>query len=110
MRRCHKSAQSPRASKNWWVSQYTRLFHQLYGMQRPTLRYLNLFWPRMATIGAHVTVIGVFLRLHREGKPFTIDGDSNQFRDSLMSATLCEHISSRWSATRVYLTTRLSNM
>ncbi len=60
---------------------YTRMFHKLYGMQTLTLRYFNVFGPRMATEGAYVTVISVFLRARRGGKPLTIHGDGEQTRD-----------------------------
>ena len=60
---------------------YTRLFHRLFSMQTLTLRYFNVFGPRMAHEGAYVTVISVFLRARREGKPLTIQGDGEQTRD-----------------------------
>ncbi len=60
---------------------YTRLFHRLFGLQTLTLRYFNVFGPRMADVGAYVTVISVFLRARREGKPLTIHGDGEQTRD-----------------------------
>jgi len=60
---------------------YTRLFHTLFGMQTVTLRYFNVFGPRMTMEGAYVTVISAFLRTRREGKPLTIHGDGEQTRD-----------------------------
>lgn len=60
---------------------YTRLFHRLFSMQTLSLRYFNVFGPRMAHEGAYVTVISVFLRARREGKPLTIHGDGEQTRD-----------------------------
>ncbi len=72
---------NPYALQKLVGEQYTRLFHQLYGMETLTLRYFNVFGPRMATLGAYVTVLGVFLRLRREGRPLTIHGDGNQSRD-----------------------------
>jgi nucleoside-diphosphate-sugar epimerase len=60
---------------------YTRLFHQLYGMQTLTLRYFNVYGPRMADEGAYVTVISVFLRAKKASKPLTIQGDGEQSRD-----------------------------
>jgi nucleoside-diphosphate-sugar epimerase len=60
---------------------YTRLFHRLFSMQTLGLRYFNVFGPRMAHEGAYVTVISVFLRARREGKPLTIHSDGEQTRD-----------------------------
>jgi UDP-glucose 4-epimerase len=72
---------NPYALQKLVGEEYTRLFHQLFGMETLTLRYFNVFGPRMTTVGAYVTVIGIFLRLRREGKPLTIHGDGNQSRD-----------------------------
>jgi nucleoside-diphosphate-sugar epimerase len=60
---------------------YTRLFHRLFSMQTLTLRYFNVYGPGMADEGAYVTVISVFRRARREGKPLTIEGDGEQTRD-----------------------------
>lgn len=60
---------------------YTKMFHRFYGMETLTLRYFNVFGPRMATEGAYVTVISVFMCARREGKELTIHGDGEQTRD-----------------------------
>ena len=72
---------SPYALQKLTGEQYTRLFHRLYGLQTLTLRYFNVFGPRMATQGAYVTVISEFLRQRMAGKPLTIEGDGEQTRD-----------------------------
>lgn len=72
---------SPYAIQKLTGEYYTRAFHQLFAMQTLSLRYFNIFGPRMATEGAYVTVIGTFLRQRREGKPLTIHGDGEQTRD-----------------------------
>ena len=72
---------NPYALQKLIGEEYTRLFHELFGMETLTLRHFNVFGPRMATVGAYVTVIGIFIRLRREGKPLTIHGDGDQTRD-----------------------------
>jgi nucleoside-diphosphate-sugar epimerase len=72
---------SPYALQKLTGEQYTRLFHQLYGLETLTLRYFNVFGPRMATEGAYVTVMSAFLRQRRAGQPLTIEGDGEQTRD-----------------------------
>jgi UDP-glucose 4-epimerase len=72
---------SPYALQKLTGEQYTRLFHRLYGLQTLTLRYFNVFGPRMATQGAYVTVISAFLRQRIAGQPLTIEGDGEQTRD-----------------------------
>ena len=72
---------SPYALQKLTGEQYARLFCRLYKLQTLTLRYFNVYGPRMTSEGAYVTVIGVFLRARREGKPLTIEGDGYQTRD-----------------------------
>ena len=72
---------NPYALQKLTGEQYTRMFHKFYGLQTLTLRYFNVFGPRMATEGAYLTVISVFLRARREGTELTIYGDGEQTRD-----------------------------
>jgi nucleoside-diphosphate-sugar epimerase len=72
---------SPYALQKLTGEHYTRLFHRLYGLQTLTLRYFNVFGPRMATQGAYVTVISAFLRQRIAGEPLTVEGDGEQTRD-----------------------------
>jgi UDP-glucose 4-epimerase len=72
---------SPYALQKLAGEQYTRLFHRLYGIETLTLRYFNVFGPRMATEGAYLTVISAFLQARREGRPLPIYGDGEQTRD-----------------------------
>jgi UDP-glucose 4-epimerase len=72
---------NPYALQKLTGEQYTRMFCRLYGLQTLTLRYFNVYGPRMATVGAYVTVIGVFIDQSRRGLPLTIHGDGSQTRD-----------------------------
>src|SRR5438445_3052289 len=72
---------NPYALQKLVGEQYTRMFHQLFGLQTLTLRYFNVFGPRMAMEGAYVTVMSVFLREKRLGHPLPIHGDGEQTRD-----------------------------
>ena len=72
---------NPYALQKLTGEEYTRMFHRLFGLQTLTLRYFNVFGPRMATQGAYVTVLSVFLRAKREQRPLTIHGDGEQTRD-----------------------------
>lgn len=60
---------------------YCKLFWDLYGLETVSLRYFNVYGPRMAYLGAYATVIGVFLRQRKAGEPLTITGDGGQTRD-----------------------------
>jgi nucleoside-diphosphate-sugar epimerase len=72
---------NPYALQKLAGEQYTRIFHRLFGMGTLTLRYFNVYGPRMATEGAYVTVIGVFIREKLAGRPLIIHGDGSQTRD-----------------------------
>jgi nucleoside-diphosphate-sugar epimerase len=72
---------NPYALQKLAGEQYTRMFHRLFGIETLTLRYFNVYGPRMATDGAYVTVIGVFIREKLAGRPLTIHGDGTQTRD-----------------------------
>lgn len=60
---------------------YSKLFWDLYGLETVSLRYFNVYGPRMASDGAYATVIGVFLKQKKNGEPLTITGDGEQTRD-----------------------------
>jgi len=56
-------------------------FSRFYGMETVSLRYFNVYGPRMADDGAYVTVIAIFMRQQKAGEPLTIAGDGGQTRD-----------------------------
>jgi UDP-N-acetylglucosamine/UDP-N-acetyl-alpha-D-glucosaminouronate 4-epimerase len=57
------------------------MFSRFYGLETVSLRYFNVYGPRMADEGAYVTVISVFKRQKKAGEPLTIHGDGEQTRD-----------------------------
>jgi UDP-glucose 4-epimerase len=72
---------NPYALQKLAGEQYARMFNRLFGMKTLTLRYFNVYGPRMATTGAYVTVIGMFIRERLAGQPLAIHGDGTQRRD-----------------------------
>lgn len=72
---------NPYALQKWIGEHYCRLFSELYGLQTVSLRYFNVYGPRMSSDGAYATVIGIFLRQRAAGEPLTIAGDGEQTRD-----------------------------
>jgi len=72
---------SPYGLQKYVGEHYCRNFSLLYGLETVSLRYFNVYGPRMAFEGAYVTVIAVFLQQKREGKVLTITGDGTQTRD-----------------------------
>jgi len=56
-------------------------FTDLYGLDTISLRYFNVYGPRVDAEGEYATVIAKFLRMKDEGVPLTIVGDGKQTRD-----------------------------
>lgn len=72
---------SPYALDKLYSEQALELFKKLYGFKYTALRYFNVYGERQLTEGAYATVIGIFLKQLKEGKPFTITSDGEQRRD-----------------------------
>lgn len=72
---------NPYALQKYVGELFCQQFSSLYGLETVSLRYFNVYGPRMANDGAYVTVIAIFMRQFRAGEPLTIDGDGEQTRD-----------------------------
>jgi nucleoside-diphosphate-sugar epimerase len=72
---------NPYALQKYVGEQYTKMFHRLFGLETLTLRYFNVYGPRMASEGSYVTVIAAFVAARRRGEPLQIHGDGEQTRD-----------------------------
>lgn len=72
---------SPYGLQKYIGEEYVRLFSFLYGLEAVSLRYFNVYGPRMADKGAYLTVIKVFLKQKVAGESLTITGDGEQTRD-----------------------------
>lgn len=60
---------------------YAHVFFEVYGLSTVSLRYFNVYGPRLDPDGAYALVIGKFLKQRSEGGPMTITGDGAQTRD-----------------------------
>lgn len=60
---------------------YMSLFSELYGLPTVSLRYFNVYGPRLDPEGPYALVIGRFLKQRLENQPLTIVGDGTQTRD-----------------------------
>lgn len=72
---------SPYALHKYVGEEYMKLFSALYELETVSLRYFNVYGPRLDPHGAYALVIGAFLKQRSEGKPMTITGDGTQTRD-----------------------------
>lgn len=58
-----------------------KTWHDIYGFPCVALRCFNIYGPRMRSVGAYASAIGIFLRQRKDGEPLTIIGDGKQTRD-----------------------------
>jgi len=72
---------SPYALQKLIGEEYCRLFYELFGLPTVSLRYFNVYGPRIAFDGAYALVMGVFIKQKIAGDPLTIEGDGEQTRD-----------------------------
>lgn len=72
---------NPYGLQKYVAEEYCRIYAECLGIETVSLRYFNVYGPRMADEGAYVTVISIFIRQRKAGQPFTIVGDGEQTRD-----------------------------
>lgn len=77
---------------------YTRLYHNLYGMDTVTLRYFNIFGPRKTTEGGYPMVIPIFIEQRKQGGQLTIVGDGEQTRDYVYVSDVVEANIAAWKS------------
>ncbi|MBI4122939.1 MAG: NAD-dependent epimerase/dehydratase family protein [Parcubacteria group bacterium] len=84
---------SPYGLQKWVGEQWAKMFSSLYGLPVISLRYFNVYGPRIDFDSDYSLVIGKFLRMRREGKPLSVFGDGTQTRafcyvDDVVEATI----------------------
>lgn len=72
---------SPYGLQKYVGEEYAKLASMFWNVETVSLRYFNVYGPRMAFEGAYVTVIAAFLSQRAKGGPLTITGDGTQTRD-----------------------------
>lgn len=71
----------PYAFTKYISEQYVLHWHEIYKLPVISLRYFNVYGPRVRTNGTYGAVFGVFLAQKAAGLPFTVVGDGSQTRD-----------------------------
>ncbi len=72
---------SPYGLQKYVGELYAKTWYEVYGLPTVSLRYFNVYGPKLDPEGAYALVIGKFLKQRAEGKPLTITGDGTQTRD-----------------------------
>ena len=72
---------SPYGLHKYVGEHYARVFNEVYNLPTVSLRYFNVYGPRLSADGAYALVMGVFLSRKKAGLPLSITGDGEQTRD-----------------------------
>ena len=72
---------SPYAWSKFGGEQLCELYSKVYSLQTAICRFYNVYGPHQLESGTYATVIGIFEKQYREGKPLTVTGDGEQRRD-----------------------------
>ncbi len=81
---------SPYALHKAMGEQACALWSELYGLETVSLRYFNVYGPRLDPNGAYALAIGKFLRLRKEGQIIEIWGDGTNTRDYVHVSDVAE--------------------
>ena len=71
---------SPYGLQKWVGEKFAKMFTEVYGLPVISLRYFNVFGPRLDFTSDYSLVLGKFLTQKKQGKPMTIFGDGEQTR------------------------------
>lgn len=58
-----------------------KMYTELFGLPTITFRYFNVYGERQPTKGQYAPMVGLFIKLMKQGDPLTIVGDGTQRRD-----------------------------
>lgn len=72
---------SPYAVQKLTAELYGKVFFNLHGLKTFGLRYFNVFGPRQNPDSEYAAVIPKFIKLMKEGRPPTVNGDGSHTRD-----------------------------
>ena len=72
---------SPYAVAKLTGEKYCHVFSRTYGLETVTLRYFNVFGPRMDPASAYAAFIPIFIVGMLEGRPLIVNGDGSISRD-----------------------------
>ena len=77
----HGLYESPYAWSKWSGEELCKLYSSVYDISTSICRFYNVYGPHQLEEGDYSTVLGIFEKQYREGKPLTITADGRQRRD-----------------------------
>ena len=72
---------NPYTFSKWNGEELCKLYESVYKLPVAICRFYNVYGEYQLTEGAYCTVLGIFERLYKAGKPLTVTGDGEQRRD-----------------------------
>lgn len=72
---------SPYGLQKYVGEEKCKIASLVWGLETVSLRYFNVYGPRLSFTGAYANVIGVFLKQRAASQSLTITGDGEQTRD-----------------------------
>lgn len=72
---------NPYAFSKWMGEEMCRMYYKTFGVPVGIVRFFNVYGDRQIETGTFATVIGIFEKQIREGKPLTVTGTGEQRRD-----------------------------
>jgi UDP-glucose 4-epimerase len=72
---------NPYTFTKWQGDKLCHMYSEIYKVNVNVCRFYNVYGPYELTEGEYCTVVGIFQKQHREGKPLTITWDGEQRRD-----------------------------
>jgi UDP-glucose 4-epimerase len=92
---------SPYGLHKYVSERYLTLASKLYDTETVSLRFFNVYGPRLDPEGPYALVVGKFLKLRKEGKPLTITGDGKQTRDFIHTQDIVSALMKAGESSRV---------
>jgi len=77
----HDQYANPYSFTKMKAEEYCTLYNKIFNVPISIARFFNVYGPRQLEEGTYATVIGVFEKQRREGKPLTVTGDGEKRRD-----------------------------
>lgn len=72
---------NPYSFTKWVGEEYCRMYQKVYDLPIAIARFFNVYGLRQPERGEYATVIGIFEKQKREGRPLTVTGTGEQRRD-----------------------------
>lgn len=77
----HDPLVNPYSFSKWIGEEVCKMYNKVYNVPVAITRFFNVYGQRQLEEGAYATVIGIFEKQFREGKPLTVTGTGKKRRD-----------------------------